>query len=57
MQTFDWIVVGNGLTGAALSYELSRQGLSVLLLDRSMHPLVPLAIATAASRTGQGAPT
>jgi glycine/D-amino acid oxidase-like deaminating enzyme len=33
MQTFDWIVVGNGLTGAALSYELSRQGLSVLLLD------------------------
>ncbi|MDA0266615.1 MAG: FAD-binding oxidoreductase [Cyanobacteria bacterium] len=38
MQTFDWIVVGNGLTGAALSYELSRQGLSVLLLDRSDSP-------------------
>lgn len=38
MQTFDWIVVGNGLTGAALSYELSRQGLSVLLLDRSDRP-------------------
>ncbi len=38
MQTFDWIVVGNGLTGAALSYELSLQGLSVLLLDRSDSP-------------------
>jgi glycine/D-amino acid oxidase-like deaminating enzyme len=29
MQTFDWIVVGNGLTGAAASYELARQGHSV----------------------------
>lgn len=38
MQTFDWIVVGNGLAGAALSYELARQGLSVLLLDQSLHP-------------------
>ncbi len=33
MQTFDWIVVGNGLVGAAVSYELARQGLSVLLID------------------------
>jgi glycine/D-amino acid oxidase-like deaminating enzyme len=38
MPSFDWIVVGNGLTGAALSYELSRQGFSVLLLDRSDRP-------------------
>ncbi|MBW4468257.1 MAG: FAD-binding oxidoreductase [Pegethrix bostrychoides GSE-TBD4-15B] len=29
----DWIVVGNGLAGAALSYELQKQGFSVLLLD------------------------
>lgn len=33
MQTFDVIVVGNGLAGAAVSYELARQGLSVLLID------------------------
>lgn len=38
MQTFDWIVVGNGLTGAALSYELARQGFSVLLLEQAVNP-------------------
>lgn len=38
MQTFDWIVVGNGLTGAALSYELAQQGCSVLLLEKSLTP-------------------
>ncbi|MGF1459759.1 MAG: NAD(P)/FAD-dependent oxidoreductase [Leptolyngbyaceae cyanobacterium] len=38
MPTFDWIVVGNGLTGAALSYELSRLGLSVLLIDKAVAP-------------------
>jgi glycine/D-amino acid oxidase-like deaminating enzyme len=38
MQTFDWIVVGNGLTGAAVSYELAQQGLSVLLVDQSLEP-------------------
>ena len=38
MPTFDWIVVGNGLTGAALSYELARQGFSVLLLERFVTP-------------------
>lgn len=38
MQSFDWIVVGNGLAGAALSYELAKQGFSVLLLDRSLAP-------------------
>ncbi|MFH7241923.1 MAG: NAD(P)/FAD-dependent oxidoreductase [Spirulina sp.] len=38
MQTFDWIVVGNGLVGAAASYELARQGLSVLLVDKTLDP-------------------
>ncbi|MEO1095212.1 MAG: FAD-dependent oxidoreductase [Cyanobacteria bacterium J06638_28] len=38
MQTFDWIVVGNGLTGAALSYELARHGCAVLLLEQSPDP-------------------
>ncbi len=33
MQTYDAIVVGNGLTGAALSYELAKAGQSVLLMD------------------------
>jgi glycine/D-amino acid oxidase-like deaminating enzyme len=34
MNSFDWIVVGAGITGAALSYELAKQGLSVLLLEQ-----------------------
>lgn len=34
MRTYDWIVVGAGITGAALSYELAKQGLSVLRLER-----------------------
>ena len=38
MTTYDWIVVGNGLAGAALSYELVRQGLSVLLLEQHQEP-------------------
>jgi glycine/D-amino acid oxidase-like deaminating enzyme len=33
MQTYDVIVVGNGLAGAALSYELAKSGQSVLLMD------------------------
>ncbi|NJM98242.1 MAG: FAD-binding oxidoreductase, partial [Phormidesmis sp. RL_2_1] len=33
MQTYDVIVIGNGLAGAALSYELVQVGQSVLLLD------------------------
>jgi len=33
MQTYDVIVVGNGLAGAALSYELAKAGRSVLLMD------------------------
>lgn len=38
MPTFDWIVVGNGLAGAALSYELVKQGYTVLLLEQSPAP-------------------
>lgn len=34
MKTYDWIVVGGGITGAALSYELTRQGSTVLLLEQ-----------------------
>jgi glycine/D-amino acid oxidase-like deaminating enzyme len=34
MRTYDWIVIGAGITGAALAYELAKQGLSVLLLER-----------------------
>ncbi|PSB24602.1 NAD(P)/FAD-dependent oxidoreductase [Stenomitos frigidus] len=34
MRIYDWIVVGGGITGAALAYELLKQGFSVLLLER-----------------------
>jgi glycine/D-amino acid oxidase-like deaminating enzyme len=37
-QTFDWIVVGAGITGAAAAYELAKQGCSVLLTDRHATP-------------------
>ncbi len=33
MQTYDTIVIGNGLAGAAISYELAKVGQSVLLMD------------------------
>lgn len=33
MGGYDWIVIGAGITGAALGYELARQGLSVLVLE------------------------
>lgn len=36
MTSYDWIVVGNGIAGAAVSYELARAGASVLLVER--HP-------------------
>lgn len=38
MQTYDWIVIGAGITGASLSYELTQQGFSVLLLDADRNP-------------------
>lgn len=47
MTKFDWIVVGGGITGAALAYELVTQGLSILLLERD-------ATLQGASRYGYG---
>ncbi|HBE35501.1 MAG TPA: FAD-dependent oxidoreductase, partial [Cyanobacteria bacterium UBA11368] len=38
MQTFDWIAIGGGITGAAVSYELSKKGFSVLLLEQYATP-------------------
>ncbi|PSN17357.1 FAD-dependent oxidoreductase, partial [filamentous cyanobacterium CCP5] len=38
MESFDWIVVGNGLAGAALGYELAKQGLSVIVLEQALEP-------------------
>lgn len=38
MKTFDWIVVGAGVVGAGLSYELAKHGFSVLLLEQSIAP-------------------
>jgi len=32
---YDWIVIGGGITGAALGYELSQVGCSVLVVERS----------------------
>lgn len=37
-ETYDWIVVGNGVTGASVSYELAKNGQTVLLIERH-HPL------------------
>lgn len=34
MTHYDWIVVGAGVTGAALAYELAQQHCSVLLVER-----------------------
>lgn len=33
MKTYDWIVVGGGITGASLAYELAQVGLRVLLVE------------------------
>lgn len=38
MKTYDWIVVSGGITGAALSYELAKVGLSVLLVEQYASP-------------------
>lgn len=33
-KNYDWIVIGGGITGSALSYELAKQGWHVLLLEK-----------------------
>lgn len=38
MKTYDWIVVGGGITGAALTYELVKVGWDVLLLEQQGKP-------------------
>ena len=38
MKTYDWIIVGAGITGAALAYELVKQNFSVLLLEQHTIP-------------------
>ncbi|MEA5502314.1 FAD-binding oxidoreductase [Halotia wernerae UHCC 0503] len=38
MKTYDWIVVGAGITGAALAYELAKKGFAVLLLEQNQTP-------------------
>lgn len=37
-KNYDWIVIGGGITGAALAYELAKQGIKTLLLDPTPEP-------------------
>ncbi|QGZ88664.1 NAD(P)/FAD-dependent oxidoreductase [Microcystis aeruginosa] len=37
--TYDYIIIGGGITGSALSYELANLGSRVLLLEKETHPL------------------
>ena len=36
MIVYDWIVVGGGITGSALAYELSKKNFKVLLLEKNL---------------------
>ena len=38
MTNYDWIVIGGGITGSALSYELVKKGFKVLLLEKDAQP-------------------
>lgn len=38
MKIYDWIVVGAGITGAALAYELVKKDCKVLLLEHYATP-------------------
>ncbi|MGL5062062.1 MAG: NAD(P)/FAD-dependent oxidoreductase [Microcoleus sp.] len=35
MKNYDWIVIGGGITGAGLAYELAKKSCSVLLLEQN----------------------
>ncbi|MGL5034411.1 MAG: NAD(P)/FAD-dependent oxidoreductase [Microcystaceae cyanobacterium] len=39
IKTYDFIVVGGGITGAAIAYELQKQGVQVLLVEKEAQPL------------------
>ena len=38
LATYDWIVIGAGITGASLAYELSQQDFRVLLFEKDPEP-------------------
>jgi glycine/D-amino acid oxidase-like deaminating enzyme len=38
MRTYDWIVVGAGITGLTLAYELTKQGFTVLQVEPHTQP-------------------
>lgn len=40
-KIYDWILIGAGITGSALAYELGKLGLEVLLLDQSADGDIP----------------
>lgn len=38
MTTYDWIVIGGGIAGSALGYELAKAGFSTLLIEQYAEP-------------------
>ena len=38
MKTYDWIVVGGGIAGAAIAYELQKKDFAVLLIEQDIKP-------------------